>query len=448
MNYRLAEMDCAQARMQVSVGVSAIQAIWLYERPVDLEQLERFRESLQHGRLGRVIAPASIAAAGDRWTTNAHFAPLDVDAHPIARTDLDTWIAERGDAEVIVYGGPAWRLAVTAIDDGGSAVSLLVSHAIADGLSVTSAIVEAQSGTRLDWSFESDGWSRLKLLATDASASARHIRRVAKLYAGARRSFAAATTAEQGADVPAAPAGPTPPPVPTLPSGFRIPRATATISSEHWHPAAAARGGSGTTLGVAIAAELAAQIGRVDADGTAHIAMPFSTRTGVDDRRANAVRGLRLAVPTAGLSEDLQPLKQQMKTELTNATSTANPEELAMATFTALPRFWIARTAWSSVPADHSTTVCSVRLGAEPELSNIDGAPAASMSFGLVNRGIEDPSRLARFGGCLGIAMVEVGGLVSVRVSSFHAETVRSSDELKAVMATVFGRYGLEATFC
>lgn len=449
MSYRLAELDCAQARMQNSVGVSAIQVVWLYDRPVNLSRLEAFHESLKRGRLGRVIAPAVIAPASDRWSGQAAFAPLEVRPAAIPRAELEEWIAEHDIADLAAYGGPAWRLAVTALDDGGSAVSLLVSHAIADARSLGQAIIDAVAGETLDVAYPSDTYGKGRLLVAEAAASLRQLGRVAKLHL-AQRSAAppvAEPTGQPTEPKLAEPKLSTPDELGPLDADFRIPRVTALIPTTDWYAAADARGGTGTTLAVGVMADLAAALGRTTTDGIAHIAMPISTRTGDSDLRANAVRGIRLEVDTTtGLANDLASLRKKMKSQLQHAAATSDPNEVAIATNMTIPRFWLARTVWRSVAPDHTTTGCSVVGKLDDQVVRIDGANAVSMSMGFISRGIEDPARLAKYGGGLWLLMVETAGSVALRISGFHPATPLTRVELKAEIGGVLDGYGLTAT--
>lgn len=438
-SYRLTDMDCAHARMQEAVGVSAIQLLWRYDRPLDTAAIEKFHDALVHGRLARVVARATVAAAGDRWTSDARFAPLLIDPEPVATDALMDWIDARGSADLAAYGGPAWRLTATALDDGGAIVSLLVSHAISDALGIVQAVVDAAAGKSVDLDYASDDFGQGRLLAEDAAAAARQFARVAAL----RREHRGAAQPSNSEPDPVVDA-----PEPSeLPGDFRVPRAIAVVPTHEWHAAAAARGGTATTLGVGVAAGLAALAGRTTVDGVAYIGMPVSVRSGPTDLRANAVRGIRFALDTATLHDgDLTGLRATVKSELQASAVGVDPEELAVATNVTTPLSRLAQT-WSNTAPDHVSTVCSVIRNIDPAVLRIDGTEAAAMSIGLVNRGIEDPSRLARFGGNLRTTVVDVGEFVVVRASGFHADTLRTRADLNASVAAVLQNYGLNATF-
>lgn len=175
--------------------------------------------------------------------------------------------------------------------------------------------------------------------------------------------------------------------------------------------------------------------------------MPVSVRDGASDLRANAVRGIRFAVDTAETSpDDLTALRATIKAELAASSGGLDPEELVVATNMTIPLARLAQT-WSNTAPDHITTVSSNVRNIDSAALRIDGSDAESMLFGLVNRGIEDPSRLAEFGGNLTLGVLEVGDHVVVRASGFHADTLRTRADLHASVGAVLQNYGLSATF-
>lgn len=450
MSYRLAEIDCAQARMQNSVGVSAIHVLWRYDRPVNLERIDAFGRALQHGWIGRGVAAGRLGAAGDRWTSKVAFAPLEVFRTALDATTLDDWIEERSRAPISPYGGPAWRLATAPEVGGGSIVSLLVSHGITDGRLLIKAMADAVAGVECSHDYASDRYGRVRSSVTETGAAVRQWGRVTKLHVQYRRATAVERRNVKSM-VPAAV-----PPAQTidarqlepLADGFVIPRITAMIPSEQWRAVARQRGGTETTLGVAVAAALAVAVGRTTADGKARIAMPVSTRDGDDDTRANAVRGVCLDVDPADVDgSDLRPLRAQIKSALTSSAATHSAEAVVAATHQVIPRFWLARTAWSSAAPDTVTTGCTMTGRVDDSLLRVDGSDAASFAMGLINRGIENPARLARFGGNLWVAVVENRDAVALRISGFHGTTLRTQEQLRAAVSTALDGFGLTPDF-
>ncbi|MEU2038707.1 hypothetical protein [Nocardia niwae] len=432
MTYRLTDIDCVSARGHSALGGTlAIQAVWRYDRPVDLAALEHFHEALRHGRLGRAAAPAMIPAAGDRWTTRAEFSPLEIADEPIPSGALEAWIAEQGHAELRTFGGPAWRLAATRLDNGESAVSLLVSHTLADGHAFCAAVTDAVADKRLDLAYPSDEFGRLRLLAGDLRDAARRARSFPSAAGLALRLSVArrggAGPGDNGRD-------------------FHLPTVTATVPAQQWHAAARARGGTGTTLAVAMMAAIATEIGRTDEEGRVRMMMPVSTRT-ADDLRANALTSIAFELDARGGEPvDLAPLRAVMKEKLTAAAASGQDVPPLVPVAVALPRGRYARLARQAA-TDPISTVCSSLGKLDPEILRIDGRPASAMMLGLVNQSLNSRTVVTERGGNLYVALIEAADAITLRIMGFHPPTLLDAERLTELVQAALAEYELSATF-
>ncbi len=116
-----------------------------------LDGLRRFqRQSGTH-----VAGPAHRALAlpfgRHRWVACAGPDSIAVTAGERARSQVWEWANERAKIPVDPENGPPWHLAVQPLTGGGSAVSLVFSHTIADGAASALSIVSAVEGHRWDW---------------------------------------------------------------------------------------------------------------------------------------------------------------------------------------------------------------------------------------------------------------------------------------------------------
>lgn len=433
MTHRLTDIDCVSARGHSALGGTlAIQAVWRYDRPVDIAALERFHEALRHGRLGRAVAPAMIPAAGDRWTTRVEFSPLEVAEEPIASDDLEAWIAEQGHAELRTFGGPAWRLAATPLDNGESAVSLLVSHTLADGHAFCAAVTDAVADKRLDLAYPTDEFGRMRLLAGDLRDAARRTR---SFPSAAGLALRLAFTGRRGA-------GPTDDEA----RDFRLPTVTATVPAQLWHAAARARGGTGTTLAVAMMTAIATRLGRTDEAGRVRMMMPVSTRT-ADDLRANALTSIAFEVDVHdGEPADLAALRAVMKEKLTEAAAGGQDVPPLVPVAVALPRGSYARLARQAA-TDPTSTVCSSLGKLDPEILRIDGRPASAMMLGLVNQSLNSPSVVTERGGNLYVALIEAAEKITLRVMGYQPPALLDAEQLAELVRAALAEYELSATF-
>ncbi|MFE9581361.1 hypothetical protein ACFYO1_33645 [Nocardia sp. NPDC006044] len=431
MTYRLGDIDCVSARGHSALGGTlAIQAVWHYDRPVDTAALADFHAALRHGRLGRVVAAAMIPAAGDRWSARAEFAPLEASESPIPRGELEAWIDAQGRAELRTFGGPAWRLSATACDNGESAVSLLASHTIADGRAFCAAIAEAVADKRFELSYPTDEFGRMRLLFGDFRDAARRggaLVKAAGLAVQLALGRRGDTPAARGAD-----------------QDFRLPTVDATIPAQHWHAAARDRGGSATTLAVAVTAALATEIGRTDEQGRARMMMPVSTRAEADER-ANALASIDFEVDLrAGPLTDLAPLRTLMKEKLNAAVTGERPVAPLIPVAVALPRRLFGVLV-RKVAADATVSVCSNLGELDPQMLRVDGRPASKIRLGLVNQSLDSQAVLTERGGNLYVSLFESDGRITIRFNGFHPPKLVDNEKLAEVVQRVLAGYGLTA---
>ncbi len=119
-----------------------LQGLWRTADRVDRRLLEQVHAALRTGPLGRRVIRPSVPGARPRWRRTIRAHPLTVEDRPIPASALLTWADTCGD-DLDPEFGPGWRLAAVPLDDGGSAVSLTCSHALADGRALVIAIDEA-----------------------------------------------------------------------------------------------------------------------------------------------------------------------------------------------------------------------------------------------------------------------------------------------------------------
>ncbi|MBJ8346886.1 hypothetical protein [Antrihabitans sp. YC2-6] len=446
MPQRLSEIDSLMARMEQALAVNASQVVWVYDRTLDIAALRSFNERLKSGMLGRAIAPAALGAAGDSWTPATRFAPLEIDTGPIPLDRMESWLTEQSRAYIDAYGGPAWRLAAVPLEGGGAIASLLVSHAIADGLLLMQSIADAVLDRAVDQSYCTERNSKLLRGLGDVVDATRNIARALRFHVAlARRG---PTGQRDSVETPQV-LQPLSTAVLELSEDFEIPRATALVPSTAWHASASNRGGTSTVLALAVAADLATSLGRISTTGTVQLKMPVSTRFPHGDGRANAVRGITLNVECVPVrTTDLRELRHQLKEALkSDPEGKSDPHAALAALHKIVPRPRLARILSSPAAADYLGTVVTTVGKPDSAVLRIDGNNASSMAGSLINRTAEDPVRLGALGGSLAMTVLEVGGTVALRVSGLHPPNPLTRQELSQALNGVLGQYGMDATF-
>src|SRR5947209_3756280 len=147
---RLALVDQAFYAGHRAAGQNEVmQVVWLYEHPIDFDAVRRFYRSLGHGLLARRIERSPLPFARYRWVLDRG---PDIDFADSARprTDLSDWADERSQLPIDPEWGPGWHLGVLPLTDGSTAVSLVASHYLLDGLGLIVALVEAMMGHTRD----------------------------------------------------------------------------------------------------------------------------------------------------------------------------------------------------------------------------------------------------------------------------------------------------------
>jgi hypothetical protein len=128
---------------------AAMQMVWVYDDPVDWDELRRFHQDFGFGLAGRMIEPSVLPFGRHRWVSSTGpAAPLDIVAEPRPRSELSDWLDERAQLPSDPETGPAWHMGVLPMTDGSTAVSLVGSHCIGAGGAALRSVFEAVQGVR------------------------------------------------------------------------------------------------------------------------------------------------------------------------------------------------------------------------------------------------------------------------------------------------------------
>src|SRR5262245_35971167 len=109
MNNVLDLVDQTFFRLEDAAGLE--QAVWVYNRPLDMDGLRRFHHHLQRGRLSRRIERSPLRFGRARWVSPSGQRELEI-AAPRAREEFDAWLNEQADTPLDAERGPGWHLGV------------------------------------------------------------------------------------------------------------------------------------------------------------------------------------------------------------------------------------------------------------------------------------------------------------------------------------------------
>lgn len=413
---------------------------WVYHRPVDIDGLHRFARHLRSGLLHRRIQPSPLPFGRHRWVcaqSPSGEAEIEIVARPRPRGELDAWLDEQATTEIDPERGPGWHLAVLPFTDSGAAVSLVISHCLADGIGLFTAIADAADGrdASVGWP-AADSRERWRTVCEDASRSVRDIPALGRGAAAAVRLARRARREASGT-----PASTRPLRLPTGTDEALTPSVvTAFVDADQWHARAHALGGTSNVLLAGLAAHLAQRMGRVTADGSVRGKVLVNERV-AGDTRANAISSLAITVDPARATTDLREIRAAVKQAMASHQETRDDERAVMSF---VPLLGLLPKRLIRLSDD---TVVSSSMGAvEPAVVRPDGTDAdifgARVSYPTVTKALMDS-----MGGVLYVLSANAQGQVSVSVTAYQPGYTNSKEALRQVLSDALNDFSLTGTY-
>ncbi|WP_246133362.1 hypothetical protein [Mycobacterium helveticum] len=441
MDNRLAHMDQASFLGLRALGYGAlVQFSWVYNRPVNMDGLRRFHRNLGYGLMGRRVERSPIPFARDRWVISRGGADIDVAEAPRPRAEVSAWLLERARLPLDPEYGPSRHLGVLPLLDGGTAVTLVSSHTLVDGIGFVQAIGDAAHGrtrylgyplprsrTRRRAVLE-DGRAFIASAPELGRAVAATVRIARKRRRDVAASIASAPPSPRGAgdDQP-----------------VTVPAVTAYVDLAEWDARAKSIGGNGYTLFAGFAGTLGARMGRICDDGTVTLSFPVSNRT-EDDTRGNALVFPVISVDPAHLASDLTEARLKFKQAFADLAETTE-ELLAPLPLTSLTPKWVARRAAGMGLGTADLPIGCSNLGdTDPAVNRPDGTEADYASGRLIEPGINKHT-LERMGGQLFLVSGRSCGKLWISVNAWLSGRNNSLDALRDVTSRTFADFGLTA---
>lgn len=416
-----------------------IQFVWIYDRAVDIDGLQRFQRNLGYGLLGRRIERSPLPFGRARWVAQSGPAELDVASAVEPREEVWNWADARLRLRVDPELGPAWHLGVQPLIAGGAAVSLVVSHSIADGRAVSLAIADAAQGIRHDFGYPPPGSRRRhRAVMQDLAATARSLPDSARGVAAAVRTARAEMSSKSRR-----PGG--------RPNGLGtdadepldLPAATAWVDLDEWDRRAERLGGSSNSLFLGVAARLALGLGRLNGAGRAVLALPVSDRLG-GDTRGNALTVAKISVDPAVITASLVGVRHEVAAALDALPGRSKDLLAAMAITPFTPKLLLRRL--EKVVANLNDDVgcsnlgdCDPRIN-RPDSTDADWMAARSLEFPVT------PGILDRMRGYLFVGCGRVHGRVFITVGAWIPGAANTKHRLGERLGSALCDMGLTGT--
>ncbi len=418
-----------------------MQVVWVYDRPVDLDGIRRFHHHLTHGPLGRRIERSPLPFGRYRWVADDQPPALDIAEHARPRAEFADWLDERAQLALDPETGPAWRLSVVPFTDGTSAITVVISHYVVDGIGAVLATSLAVMGHTSDSDYPPPrSRSRLRALAQDMGEAIRDAPAVGR---------AVIATAKEARRRRLDTARPQSPPQVTLPAEeadepATIPGIWVRLNLDEWTARAEALGGTSGALAAAVTARLDLHMGRQHGDAGDVIMLLLVNDRTEGDARAVAVSFARAGIDPTEVTTDLRGARAAIKTAMKTLRDT--PDESAQ--FVALTPF-ASKKSWKQL-IDYALSdpehpaVCSHLGEVGPAVARPDGTLCAyafirgtsqHLTKGWLHR---IGSQLQLFCG-LGAEVNKVG----IHIRAYQPGSVTTRQELRDLTVQVLAEFGL-----
>jgi hypothetical protein len=417
------------------------QCTWVYEHPVDFDGVKRFHHNLSHGLLARRIERSPLPFGRFRWVSDPGPPGIDIADRARPRAEVSDWADERARLPLDPEQGAAWHLGVLPLTDGSTAISLVVSHYLIDGIGFAVVVAEALMGKTRDLGYPPpNSRRRLRAVVQDVRQTVRDAPEMGRAVAVMTRQVAKQVR-QRNVAKPAAPQT-----VSLTPSdgnnAIVVPGITIQVSLEDWDARAKALGGNSNTLVAGLAAKLAEHLGRrPDGDGPVTVQLPMSERTD-GDTRAVAVSFARVRIDPTAVTKDLHDVRADIKQAM--AVWRATPDETAqLASLVPLTpkRMWKQGVDGASADPDRPV-ICSNLGDVGSLVCLLDGTPAEYMS-GRGTRQHVTRQQLERAGGQLYLLTMRVGSKMSINVSAYQPGAENTKSALRDLAACTLIEFDL-----
>lgn len=425
---------------------AAMQMVWVYEHPVDVDQLKRFHQNFGYGLAGRLIEPSILPFGRHRWVAALGPAsPLKVETEARPRAELSDWLDEHAQLPMDPERGPAWHMGVLPLTDGSTAVSLVGSHCIGDGGAALLTVFDAVCGNRRDFGYPPPlARTRRAALIADARQTWKDMPELGRTVVAAAKFLR--TKRREAASGPATPKAPASKRVlrAAADETVVVPAVTAFVDVAEWDAAAKNLGGNAHSLLAGFAARLAVAQGRELApDGTVGLIVPINDRT-LEDTRANAVTLAYVRVDPTDVATDLTETRSAIREAL--RVMREEPDEtlelFALTPF--VPKVAVRRTADLAFGFTAQPVSCS-NIG---DLPSDVACPAGTPAEQVMLRGVDQHITrrvLEERNGLLTVVSGRINGTVTITVVGYQPGAENTKARLRERVSAALGEFGLSA---
>ena len=414
-----------------------LQCVWVYNRAIDIDGLQRFHHHLQRGRLSRRIERSPLPFGRHRWVTPSDPPGLEIVSTPRPREEFDAWLGEQANTPLDSEHGPGWHLAVLPFTDGGTGVSLLISHCLTDGVGLCEALADAACGRddAFNWPAAASR-RRWQALREDLRQTVRDVPGIGRAVVAAARLGLRSRRSGTGpvATTPAVPG--------RSDERITVPMAMIFVDADEWDARAHSLGGTSNTLLAGFAARLAQQVGRVDPDGLVTANMPVSERVS-GDTRANAVTSVDITVDPALVTTDLREVRAATKQALIRHPEVPDERWPLLPLAPVVPKRLVR--SMLGVGARGANVISSNMGAVNPAANRADGTDADYFAMKTLYPSVTR-AMVHRAGGLLALLSGRAHGRVFVSILVYQQGRRNSDDALQQAISSALTDFLLTAT--
>lgn len=441
---RIGFADHLFLRMHHGIGVPVFnQFVWRFERAIPDSELEKLHFNLSKGLLSRQVIAPVLPTARRRWIASNASLPLDLSPAVVSEDTLRCWAEQRVTDRLDPERGTGWQLAAAPSSEGGTVVSLVCSHMIADGAAMIEAVRQANRG--LPAVAAADLGARppvISALRQDIGDTITQVRPIASWavrtardstpWIGRRAPGTASSAVAPRRRVPTENTDP-----------WRPPYVVVECPAAQWHAAATRWGGTSTSLFLGVMTALTERLGRASFGDELRWSVPVSDRRS-DDLDANSTKIVHVSVAVPEPEDrDLTRIRKATKTALTELADRESGASVPLELVQMLPDRLVAKL---PTPPDGAEGLCS-NLGRLPhDFRTFGGIAADSISARAIFDGAEKAFARSLGGGSTAWAC-ESADTVTITVHGMDPDRVGTDDELSGTLAEVLRRWGLTYRF-
>jgi hypothetical protein len=417
-----------------------IQAVWVYEHPLDRDGLDRFHRNFYESLASRLIERSPLPFGRPRWVRPVGpLTPMQVADRVRPRAELMDWADELGNLHIDPERGPACYLAVQPFDDGATGVCVVASHVIGDGVGGILALYEAITGMIRDPGYDQPGSRpKAKAIAADLRQAVRDIPltvrtavKAVKMFRAQRDDFARARAAHAGN---------------VDNRHVVVPSVAIFIDTAQWDATAESLGGNSYSLLAGFSAKLAEHLDRRrPTDGAVSLLIAINLRESLDDDRALAMAFASATVDPAKVTADLTEARNAVREARQKAKAEPDPTMELLALIPWLPRGAVKGVADLLFAYSEDLPVSCSNLGdLPPDLARVDGTTAEYFFIRALDTNVTF-GELQRSHGQLVVVSGRINGTISISVEAYRIDADNSKEQLRELVAETIAEFGLTA---